>query len=127
MSMRQVIALAAMNACVIAACAGSGTGRTQQQAVSVAKPIAQAMSSTPVVFASATSGSFGSFEPNVGASVSEPDREVWTIVLQGTFHGSCGPAAPTPRACPPPNTTVRVILDYTTGAFIMAATPAGQG
>jgi hypothetical protein len=125
MSMRQVIALTAMSACLVAACAGSATGRSQQQAVSVAKPIAQGMSGTPVVFVSATSGRFGGFAPSVGASVSSPNRQVWTVVFGGTFQGSCGPATPTPHACPPPNTTLRVILDYTTGAFIMAETPAG--
>ena len=127
MSIRQVIAVAAMSACLIGACAGSATGRTQQQTVSVAKPIAQGMSGTPVVFVSATSGRFGGFEPTVGASVSSPDRQVWAVVFRGTFQGSCGPAIPTPHACPAPNTTIRVILDYTTGAFIMAATPAGEG
>lgn len=125
MSMRPVIAVAAMAACIVAACAGSATGRTQQQAVSVAKPIAQGMSGTPVVFVSATSGRFGGFEPSVGASVSSPNRQVWTVVFRGTFQGSCGPATPTAHACPAPNTTIRIILDYTTGAFIMAGTPAG--
>lgn len=95
--------------------------------MSVAKPIAQGMSGTPVVFVSATSGRFGEFQPSVGASVSDPNRQVWTVVFRGTFQGSCGPSSPTPHACPPPNTTIRVILDYTTGAFVMAATPAGQG
>jgi hypothetical protein len=127
MSMRQVIAVAAMSACVVVACAGSATERTQQQAMSLAKPIAQGMSGTPVVFESATSGRFGEFEPGVGAAVSSPDRQVWTVVFRGTFQGSCGPATPTPHACPAPNTTTRIILDHATGAFIMAETPAGQG
>ncbi|HUZ70504.1 MAG TPA: hypothetical protein VMU65_12425 [Candidatus Saccharimonadales bacterium] len=125
MGVRTVIVVAAMAACLVAACAGPATGRTQQQAVSVAKPIAQGMSGHAVVFVSATSGRFGGFDPSVGASVSSPNRQVWAVVFRGTFQGSCGPATPAPHACPAPNTTIRVILDYTTGAFIMAVTPAG--
>jgi hypothetical protein len=101
--------------------AGLGEGR----AVSAAKSTAQAMSSTPVSFVSAASGRFVDFEPHVGTAVSDPNRQVRTVVFRGTFHGSCGPASPTPHPCPTPNTTIRIVLDYASGAFIMAATPAG--
>jgi hypothetical protein len=122
--MRHLIADAALVVFLLAACGGSAPGRTQQQATTTAQHIAQGMSGTPVVFVSASSGRFGSFE-SAGDSVASPNRQVWTVVFRGTFQGSCGPSSPTPHACPPPNTTVRVILDYTTGAFIMARTPAG--
>jgi hypothetical protein len=90
-----------------------------------AKPTAQAMSSTPVVFEAAASGRFGDFEPRAGTIVSDPNRHVWAVVFRGTFHGSCGGASSSPHPCPAPNTTVRVVIDYISGAFIVAETPAG--
>jgi hypothetical protein len=88
--------------------------------VAAAKVTAQTMSTTPVSFVSATSGSFSSFEPTPEPAVSDPNRMVWAVVFQGTFQGSCGPSGPLPSSCPAPNTTIRVLLDHASGAFIMA-------
>lgn len=100
-------------------------GLSQGQAVTAAKATAQTMSGTPVSFVSATSGSFSNFEPTAETAVSDPNRLVWAVVFQGTFQGSCGPSSSSPHPCPAPNTTIRVVLDYASGAFIMAATLAG--
>jgi hypothetical protein len=122
---RFIVCLAAM-AALACSCGGAVIpGLSQGQAETAAKATAQTMSSTRVSFVSATSGSFGSFEPHAGTVVSDPNRMVWAVVFRGTFQGSCGPAGPSPHSCPPPNTTVRVVIDYASGAFIMAATPAG--
>lgn len=100
----------------------TATGLTQAQAVTKAEAIAQPMSATPVTFVSAASGPFSRFEPRDGRAVSAPDRLVWSIVVSGSFRGSCGGAGS--GTCPPPNTTERVELDYTSGDFITSKTPA---
>jgi hypothetical protein len=125
-SVNRLIVVAALAAYLASACGGSTpAGLSQGKAVSAAQRTAQAMSTTPVSFVSAASGRFGDFEPHVGTAVSDPNRQVWAVAFRGTFHGSCGPASPPPHACPAPNTTIRVVLDYASGAFIMAATGAG--
>jgi hypothetical protein len=92
--------------------------------VTAAKVTAQTMSSTPVSFVSATTGSFSKFETTPESGVSDPNRMVWAVVFQGTFRGSCGPSGSSPSSCPAPNTSLRVVVDYASGAFIMAATLA---
>lgn len=122
---RFIVCLAAV-AALVCSCGGSvPTGLSQGKAETAAKATAQTMSSTPVSFVSATSGSISKFEPTVETAGSDPNRMVWAVVFQGTFEGSCGPSSSSPQSCPAPNTTVRVVLDYASGAFIMAATLAG--
>jgi hypothetical protein len=123
---RFIVCLAAV-AALVCSCGGSvPAGLSQGQAVTAAKATAQAMSSSPVSFVSATSGSFSNFEPHAEPAASDPNRIVWAVVFRGTFQGSRGPSSPSPHACPAPNTTVRVVLDYASGAFVMALTPAGS-
>jgi hypothetical protein len=125
-NMRQLATAAGMCAVFIAACAGSPADMSQDKAESLAKPIAQGMSASPVVFVSASSGPLGEFEATVGASAPDPtNQQVWAMVFRGTFQSSCGASSSNPHACPPPNTTTQVILDSSTGAFILAETPAG--
>jgi len=53
------------------------------------------------------------------------DRRVWAVAFRGQFFGNCGPA-PFPGMeahCPPPNTSIMVILDYRDGSFIEGASP----
>ena len=122
---RFIVCLAAI-AALVCSCGGSvPAGLSQGQAVTAAKATAQTMSSTPVSFVSAMSGSFSNFEPTAEPAVSDPNRMVWAVVFQGTFQGSCGPSSSSPHPCPAPNTTIRVVVDYASGAFIMAATLAG--
>lgn len=110
----------------------------QQRAVAAARVVAQGGSTIPVSLVSVTSGRFGDFEPGAGAIVSSPGREVWVVVFRGREFalGGCGPVTITgsPRACPAANATEKVILDYSTDAFITedvqgsAGTPgAGSG
>ena len=82
---------------------------------------AEGLSSAPVMFVSAASGRLGDFE--TGAS--DPDHQVWAVTFHGTFMPpSCGPAGPPPHPCPSPNTSLRMFLDYASGAFVMAEEPA---
>jgi hypothetical protein len=120
------LGFAAVAVTVLVACGSGPAGLPQTTAVSDARSIAQGMSATPVHFVSASSGSFAHFEPNADATIASPTRVVWTVVFDGTFSSSCGPATATPHACPS-NSTVRVILDYATGKFVMGQTPAGAG
>lgn len=112
-------------ASLVAGCGGSSiSGLSQAQAVSAAMGDAQEASTTPVTFVSAVSGWASGFEPDSAATHSDPNREVWAIVFRGTFHGSCGPANSPVRPCPAPNTTMRVVIDYVSGQFIMSEIPA---
>ena len=54
-----------------------------------------------------------------------PDTWVWVFTARGTFSfASCGGPTASPRPCPSPATTARVIVDFRTGAFIEADVPA---
>jgi hypothetical protein len=124
--MTRFIVCLATAAAMVCSCGGSvPAGLDQGQAVTAAKATAETMSSTPVSFVSAASGSFSSFEPHDETAGSDPNRMVWAVVFHGTFQGSCGPSSSSPHPCPAPNTTIRVVLDHASGAFIMAATLAG--
>lgn len=123
------LGVAAAAVCALVACGSTGgaQGITQTQAVTLARGTAQPMSVTPVVVVSATSGQLSTLMPNPPPTLGHPSREVWAVFFSGTFQGSCGgaPVPPqSPHPCPPPNTSVRVLLDYVSGAFIVATTPA---
>ena len=122
----RIRAAALLAAFLAVGCGSEHSGLSQGQAVTATRPVAQAASRTPVTFVSAESGRFGDFEPHVGATISAPDRSVWTVSFKGSFEGSCGGASATPHPCPAPNTSIRVVIDYVSGAFIMSQTPAQQ-
>lgn len=106
---------------LVCACGGSAHGLTKQQAVTMATSRAQELSSTPVSFVSAASGQLGNLE----TGSSDPDHQVRAVTFDGTFTPpSCGPSGPAPSSCPSPNGSLRVFLDYTSGAFVMAEEPA---
>ena len=122
---RFIVCLAAA-AAMVCSCGGPvPAGLNQAQAVTAAEVTAQTMSGTRVSFVSATSGSFSNFEPTAEPAVSDPNRMVWAVVFHGTFQGSCGPSSSSAHPCPAPDTAIRVVLDHSSGAFIMAATLAG--
>lgn len=99
---------------------GLAHGLTKQQAVTMATTQVRGLSSAPVTFVSAASGSLGDFE----SGAVDPNHHVWAVTFQGTFRPpSCGPAGP-PHPCPSPNTTLRMFLDYASGAFVIAEEPA---
>jgi hypothetical protein len=116
---------------VLASCGGDPPSDiTQAQAVAAAHRSAQAMSESPIMFVSAETGELAGFAPGVGPALGDDHRDVWSVVFRGTFQGSCGGARiphTSPAPCPPPHTTVRVLLDAQTGAFVLAESPAGAG
>jgi len=71
-------------------------------------------------------GHIGDFEPVASCGTSDT-RAVWAVVVYGTFPpGSCGPMRPpgvTP-ICPAPVHTGVVFVEYATGAWVEAETPA---
>jgi len=115
-----------MSLSLVSACGGLSGGLSEQQAVSKATTQAQEMSSTPVTFVSAASGHLGDFDSNVRNP--GPTTDVWAVTFTGTFPAvSCGPAPPPGQpshGCPPANTSTRVYLNYTSGAFLLESTPA---
>lgn len=129
-SVVRAIVLAGLTAALLAAGCSSDPAAdlSAQQAVSAARRTAQRLTTTPLTLISARSGDFREFDPNAGPAVSAPDRRVWAVVFQGTFPpASCGPPG---GRCPAPNSTMRVIIDAASGAFIEAGTysaPAPPG
>jgi hypothetical protein len=106
---------------LICACGGSADGLTKQQAVTMATTRAQQLSSVPVTFVSAASGRLGGFD----TGDSNPDQQVWAVTFDGTFMPpSCGPSGPTPQQCLSPNGSLRIFLDYSSGAFVIGEEPA---
>jgi hypothetical protein len=61
-----------------------------------------------------------------GSSLAAPlDELVWAFIVRGSFPAaSCGGYAATPDPCPPPATTMLVLLDARTGEFVLAVSPA---
>jgi hypothetical protein len=108
---------------VALACAlgGAANGLTKQQAVTIATTRAQTLSSAPVTVVAADSGRMGDYE----TGTSDSDHHVWAVTFHGTFSApSCGPSGTPPSACPSANTSIRMFLDYDSGAFVMAEQPA---
>jgi hypothetical protein len=53
------------------------------------------------------------------------DEWVWAFIVRGSFpSASCGGYTATPHPCPPPATTMLVLLDASTGEFVLATSPA---
>jgi hypothetical protein len=68
---------------------------------------------------------FGAEAPMGGTA--DPATVVWAVSLSGRFEpGSCGPApagTATPNPCPSPQTSERILIDATTGAFLLGSIP----
>jgi hypothetical protein len=60
------------------------------------------------------------------SSIASGDEWVWAIVIRGSFPPvSCGGyRSGSPAPCRSPASTERIVLDYQTGAFLEATTPA---
>jgi hypothetical protein len=109
-------------------------GLTSAQAVAIAEPKAQAMSTGPIVLVTAKSGEYGAFAHTVPAVA---NRWVWNVIFDGTFEPSGGPApvpsynglpiipaAPVPVSPVAAQYSVSVVIDYRSGEFISASIPA---
>ena len=98
-------------------------GISQSQAIEIARQQAQAASSTTVALMSVKTGPFRDFRGGTTDAVAPGDTEVWAIDFSGTFQSSGGPPCPSGEPCDRPASLdhrITVILDYSTGAFIMA-------
>ncbi len=111
---------------VVAAC-GSAPGPTipatvsQDVAVTAAK--ASVSSSTPIAVDSVALSTFGKEAPD--SQLEAASLSVWAVRLSGTFEvPSCGPAGAT--VCPSPLGSALVLIDASTGEFILASMPAPQ-
>jgi len=93
-------------------------GLTSERATEMAQPIAQSMSSTPVLFLSQKTGQYRDFR---GGALAVPgERWVWAVAFDGTFQQAGGPVGSSPLA---DQHSVLVIIDYSTGEFIQASVP----
>ena len=109
-----------------AACGGGSTALGRDAAIAAAQSgVPERETITRVI--SAKTGQFSDFDNHATDVISPPNRKVWAVAFAGSFSGSCGPARPTADAhstCPPPATTMLVIIDERNGAFIEGMTPA---
>ena len=98
-------------------------GLSQSQAYAAAR--AASPDATGVV--SGKAGQMRDFDTN--QQVVPGDQWVWAVVVSGAFPFSCGPAplpGQTHAPCPPPGTSMTVILDYKTGTFLEAFGQSGR-
>ena len=97
-------------------------GIPESQAIEMARHQAQAQSSSEVELLGVKSGSFRDFRGGATDAVAPGNKKVWAVSFSGTFQGSGGPACISrPCATPAFDHTITLILDYGTGAFIMAS------
>jgi hypothetical protein len=78
----------------------------------------QVHSNSPPQFVGASPGLFWFFRGGATDAVGPGYTPVWAVSYRGTFIGSCPPPG---GHCPPPDHSEMVILDYRSGAFIMAS------
>jgi hypothetical protein len=65
---------------------------------------------------------FGAEAP--ASEVADAGTVVWAVSLTGRYEpGSCGPATATPHPCPSPRNSALVLVDASTGTFIMGSVP----
>ncbi len=96
------------------------SGLTLDQAMVIAEPIAQGMSTSPVTLLSAESGRLGTLFP--GNLPAQAGDAVWAFSFSGTFYGSGGPAPTAPNATStpvPPEHFLSVVLDAATGGLVL--------
>jgi len=103
-------------------------GVSEGQADDIALNQARHFSSTAPTVASSSRGHLRDFWPSTGVQGTSGDTWVWAVVVDGDFRGICAPVA-APGATPPCATSMReptslIILDYRTGRFIVARSPA---
>jgi hypothetical protein len=96
---------------------------SESKAIDIAHQQAQVQSSTPVELLGVKSGAFSDYRGGATDAVAAGDTKVWEITFSGTFFSSGGPPCPSGEPCDQtgPNHRIRVILAYSTGAFIMAS------
>jgi hypothetical protein len=111
---------------VLAGCGSGSHGLGRSEAIDAARRVAPSHDTITGV-SSAKSGQFSEFDDSATDAVSSGGRQVWAVTFSGSFQGSCGPSPLTPEArkeCPPPATTMLVIIDRADGTFIEALAPA---
>ncbi len=105
---------------------GSGhDGISREQAIAIAQREIQPDDPEAALIA-ARSGRFDQFwYPGSTDFSVPPAQRAWAVAFRGTFSVSCGPPTLSGEQehCPPPNTTMMVIINYRDGAFIEGASP----
>jgi hypothetical protein len=80
---------------------------------------------TSAAIISARLTTFASSNVPPSSFAAAPDEWMWVFVVRGSFPSiSCGGYSATPPSCPPPATTMRILLDARTGEFVLATSPA---
>ena len=107
---------------VAAACSSGSLTLGRDAAIAAARAaVPERETITGVI--SAKTGQFSDFDNHATDVISPPNRKVGAVAFAGSFSGSCGPARPTADAhstCPPPATTMLVIIDQRNAAELAA-------
>jgi hypothetical protein len=108
----------------LVACSTPGPSATPAISETAARDVAlsSTTSSTPPSVLSIRLSTYA--RESSGGSVVAPSTPVWSVLVAGSFPFSCGPYTATPRPCPSPATTERVLVDAQTGSFIEGISPA---
>ena len=109
--------------CALVACSAPGASATPPISAEAAQAVALSNvgSSTPAHVLSVRLSTYG--RETSGGLVVAAVTPVWSVLVAGSFPFSCGPYTATPRPCPSPATTERVLIDAQTGAFIEGDVP----
>ena len=106
----------ALLAAAAATCALGGLPRDR------AIELALGSSSAAADAAWAESGPLGRFADARTLPDERRDRQVWAVMLRGSFPGSCVLNAAGESVCPPDASGMLVVIDYHTGEFIFSET-----
>jgi hypothetical protein len=69
---------------------------------------------------SVRSGSLGDFTDMTGLRGERADRQVWSVIVIGSFPGECVRNAAGQEVCPRPASRKQILLDFQTGALVLA-------
>ena len=101
-------------AAVLAACAVGALSRDQ----AVATVLESEAAATEVLWVE--TGPLGRFAGDHTLPEERRDRQVWAVMLKGSFPGSCVINQVGKSICPPNGTQKLVVLDHRTGEFLYA-------
>lgn len=114
-----------VTALLVAACQATGSPTKITAEAAAAAALAAVGNGHDAKVVATRLSTFGTEAPMGGTA--DPATVVWAVSLSGQFEpGSCGPApieTAAPNPCPSPLTSERVLIDATTGAFVLGSIP----
>jgi hypothetical protein len=113
------LALAALTFAIVAVVACDGAGVSRERAVAIAVSAGADSTTTPTVVW-AELGPLARFT-DAALVAQAGDRQVWAVLLQGSFEGECVVRQDGSHSCPPLRSNKLILLDAASGEFILGA------